>query len=93
MLPEQLQPLVWSQGVRSLDVDRDAEVLIHRVLAYGSLQDLTWLFRTYSERRIRRVFLTRPQPIYTKASFRFVKEQLLHSHVPRYATSYLKTVS
>lgn len=92
-IPKRLQSLVWSQNIRSLDAERDAALIIHRALAYGSISDLHWLFHRYPKARVRRIFLTKPEPIYTKAAFQFAVRELLRARPPRYVTPYLKTVS
>ena len=77
-IPKSLQPILWSQNVKTLDVDRDKVLIIHHVLAYGSLKDLKWLFLTYSKPRLRRVFLDHPMRVYSPSGLSFAVGPVLH---------------
>ncbi len=63
-IPKHLQSILWSQDVQSLDIRKDRDVIIFRVLAYGSVDDLRWLFKTYSRSTIAFVFASRPQRLF-----------------------------
>jgi len=90
-VPKRLQSIFWSQDVGSLDIDHDREIIILRVLAYGSVVDLRWLFRTYPRRTIERIFTSRPQRIFTRAGWRFVTDIIFRLRRRPYEQDYLKT--
>lgn len=71
--PAILQGTLWSMSVDQLDITTNRIYIIHQVLAYGTLDDLKWLFRAYPRETIRDVFLQAPIKIYTRAAFHFAK--------------------
>lgn len=90
-LPKQLQSILWSKNVHTIDPKRDKVAIIHHVLAYGSIDDLRWLFHTYPQRTIREVFVGHPVKIYTPPSFTFAKRALrVRRKLPE--TTYVKSV-
>jgi hypothetical protein len=90
VMPTSVQPLVWSKNIAGLDPKNDREVIINRVLAYGSLIDLRWLFRAYSKKAISSIFLRKPEKIYSKPSIAFVNRVLLKRHNPVTSGNYEK---
>lgn len=54
-LPKSLQAALWSYNLTNLDVKKDKKLIITQVLNYGVLQDIKWLFSTYSEQDIKEV--------------------------------------
>jgi len=76
-IPKELQGILWSRRLESLDLQRDKGYIIHQVLAYGSLEQVKWLFKVYSQKEASRVFLQRPKKLYTSQAFNFVKNYLL----------------
>jgi len=44
---------------------------------YGNLKQIEWLFKVYKENIIRKVFLEKPQNIYTPPAFYFIKNIIL----------------
>lgn len=77
-IPQFLQPVIWSVRIGDLDVKEDKILIINQVLAFGGLKELKWLFKTYSLKTIKRVFLEHPIKTYRPATFNFVKEILLN---------------
>lgn len=77
MIPVRFQPFLWSEHVQTLDPERDAGVIIHRLLAYGNMEAIRWLFARYGRQKITRTFLREPMNMYTKSSFHFTKNILL----------------
>lgn len=74
---KKLQPILWSTDVDKLDLERNKGYIINQVLIYGTLNEIKWLFDTYSKREVVRVFLTKPQKIYPKEVYYFVKNFIL----------------
>lgn len=51
-LPKQLGWLMWEADLRTLDVQRDGNAIIPRVLECGRLIDVQWVLKTYGRARI-----------------------------------------
>jgi hypothetical protein len=51
-LPSELHWLFWESAVDALEVERDANYLIPRILEFGRLADVSWVLRTYGKERI-----------------------------------------
>lgn len=77
--PADLQGVLWSKDIRNIDLARDRAYVINQVLAYGTLDHIRWLFRTYPRSVIRKTFTEQPAKIYSPAGFNFVKTILLTS--------------
>ena len=92
MLPQHFQALLWSQKLGSLDIAKDKALIIHHVLAYGSLEDIKWLFQIYSIRKIRDVFCKQPMRIYSKPCLLFVIQAILRIRRPIDSERYVKTL-
>lgn len=91
--PKSLQPLLWSQNVKTIDLEKDAASIIHRILAYGDLKDIKWLFKTYSRSTIIENFKKKPINIYTKPAFNFTVKTLLNIKQPLSKSKYVKNIS
>lgn len=76
-IPKKLQPILWSMDVKLLDIKRDKGYIINQVLIYGTLDEIKWLFDTYSKREVVRVFLAKPSKIYPKEVYFFIKNFIL----------------
>lgn len=76
-IPKKLQAVLWSTNVDLLDIKRDKGYIIHQILLYGLLEDIRWLFKTYTKKEIIDVFLHHPSKIYSKEAFHFVKNFIL----------------
>lgn len=76
-LPKYLQPILWSVGIDKLDPEKNKVYIIHQILAYGRMEDISWLFQNYSLEEIRQVFLAAPSKNYRPARFHFVRNFLL----------------
>ena len=78
IIPKHLQSVLWSTDVQKLDSEKDKTYIIHQVLIYGTLEDIRWLFQTYSKQEIRTVFLTVPYKNYPRVVFHFIKNYILN---------------
>lgn len=77
MIPASLQGTLWSANVNKLDLTKDKNYIMHQVLAYGTWEQLKWLFQAYRKEEITRVFIQNPTKNYLPVSFNFVKNILL----------------
>ena len=75
-LPASLQGVLWSSTITKLDLARDRTYIIHQILSHGRLEDIRWLFQTYSKEKILSEFHL-PYKAYRPARFHFVKTILL----------------
>lgn len=78
LIPASLQGVLWSQSTKQLDLQKDKTYIIHQILRFGNLEDIRWLKTAYDPETIRHTFLAIPQPVYSKASLRFVKNAILN---------------
>ena len=76
-VPRSLQPILWSKRVSKLDLQADRDYIIHQVLRYGTLGQIHWLLKTYTDKEARRVFLTHPLKIYSPSAFNFIARFIL----------------
>lgn len=65
-------------NVSKLNLERDKPYIVNQVLAYGTLDEIRWLMRTYGEKTVREVFLTQPIKVYTRPCFAFIKNALFN---------------
>ncbi len=77
MVPKRLQAVLWSVKTKNLDIIRDEGYIVNQILSLGSLENLKWLFNEYGKDRIRQIFLTKPQKVYSPANLNFVRRFLL----------------
>lgn len=90
MLPANLSTILWSKNLKNVDLAQDKVYIIHQVLAFGELEDIRWLFKTFTQDEIFKVFLESPQKVYTKSSFNFAKNIILKLKVGIDEKKYLK---
>lgn len=77
MVPKNLQGVLWSVDTDQLDLQKNKIYIIHQILAYGTWEQLKWLFSAYKPAEIADVFQNHPSNDYTKPAFNFVKNMLL----------------
>lgn len=77
-IPHSLQGVLWSADVNKLDLGKDKGYIIHQILCYGGLDEIRWLFKTYSEKEITRTFVSTPYKDYFPARFHYVKNIVLN---------------
>lgn len=75
--PKSLQAILWSSDVNQLDIEKNKGYIIHQLLMYGNLDELRWLFQTYSKRTVVDIFLSHPAKLYPKEMFPFIKDYIL----------------
>lgn len=76
-IPTSFQSILWSTNINKLNVEKDKEYIIHQFLTYATLDQLRWLFATYTKEEIIDTFIHRPIKMYPKETFHFVKNYLL----------------
>lgn len=76
-IAKNLQGVLWSRDISSLDLHKDKDYIIHQVLMFGSLSQIKWLRKTYGKKEIRKVFVKNPRKIYSPGAFNFIKNYLL----------------
>lgn len=92
MIPKNLQGVLWSMPVEDLDLQRNKNYIIHQILAYGTWENLKWLFKTYPKEEIGEVFLNHPEKDYTFPAFNFAKNILLNlNSMPVDQTLYVRS--
>jgi hypothetical protein len=52
-IPHGLKPYFQEYDIARLDITRDANLIIQRVLEFGTWDEIRWLFKTYRSKRIR----------------------------------------
>ena len=91
--PSNLQATLWSKKLSKLNLKKDKIYIIHQILAFGSLDQTSWLFKTFTRKEIIEVFSKHPQKIYTKSQFNFAKNIVLNLKLVLDEKKYLKTPS
>ena len=76
-IPKTLQGILWSVSVDKLDLEDDKNYIIHQVLAYGTLEQIKWLFNVYGRQEVKETFSNEPTRVYDQPSFIFVKNVVL----------------
>lgn len=90
-IPTTFQGILWSKGVQKLDLKRDRNYIIHQTLALGTLENITWLFKTFPRKEISQIFVKYPHKVYNKSSFNFAKNILLDLTAKLDEKKYIKT--
>ena len=85
-----MQGIFWSRDVKGLDFERDKNYIIHQVLMYGSLEDISWLKEKYQSDEIKNVFIRQPQKIYTPEALNFISKIILDLKEKIDSSKYLK---
>ena len=51
-LPRKLQAKLGSSDLQNVGVRRDKTMIIHKVLAYGTMDDIHWLVGEYGKKKV-----------------------------------------
>jgi len=81
-IPSSLQSIFWSVRLEDLDLEKDKVYIINQTLSYGGLEELRWLFKTYPQETIKKIFINQPIKTYRAPTFNFVKKILLGIEEP-----------
>ena len=69
-IPSGLWPHFQEYDVRTLDLDRDANLIIQRTLEYGTWDEVRWLFGTYGGSRIRTFVQERVERLLSRVTWK-----------------------
>jgi len=75
-LPKRFQSVLWSVNIDHLNLDRDKYYIIHQILSFGSLDDISWLINIYPRKEIVEIFMVAFKD-YSRPRFYFVKDAIL----------------
>jgi hypothetical protein len=64
-----MKSLFWNVDFEKLEVVRDADFILTRVLERGILTEVHWAVRVYGLKRIRRFFRSAPRPELSRRTF------------------------
>lgn len=70
-IPSGLWPHFQEYDVRTLDLDRDANLIIQRTLEYGTWDEVRWLFGIYGGPRIRTFVRERGERMLSRVTFNY----------------------
>ncbi len=70
-IPKTLAPYFQEYEFSTLDIEKDADLIIGRTLEFGGSVELKWLFKTYGSRRIKEFVRTRGYRILSKRGFNY----------------------
>ncbi|HBF67387.1 MAG TPA: hypothetical protein DDW36_03115 [Candidatus Magasanikbacteria bacterium] len=69
-----LNRLFWFTDPKQLDITKDKTLIIHHTLAFGSVEDIRYLFRLYSKQTIKRIFKQGKKGLYPPPAFAFARQ-------------------
>ena len=75
-LPKKLQSTLWSANINHLNFYQDKYYIIHQILSFGSLDEISWLFSNYPKKEIIEVFMVSYKD-YFRPRFYFIKDALM----------------
>lgn len=70
-IPAGLRPHFQEYDIRTLDIERDANLIIQRTLEHGTWEEVRWLFRTYGGSRIRSFVQERGERLLSRVTFSY----------------------
>jgi hypothetical protein len=70
-IPTGLKPYFQEYDIAQLDLTRDANLIIQRVLEFGTWDEIRWLFVTYGSKRIRLFLRERGQRLLRPVTFNY----------------------
>ncbi|HVK87857.1 MAG TPA: hypothetical protein VM513_27245 [Kofleriaceae bacterium] len=82
-VPRAMESLFWNVDIAQLDVQRDADFILTRILERGRMVDVDWAIARYGVERIHRYFRTAPRPELSRRTIRFWKV-VLHAQEERW---------
>jgi hypothetical protein len=66
-----IAPYFQEYDFSSLDIEKDAELIIGRTLEFGTREELKWLFKTYGAQRIKEFVRARGYRVLSKRGFNY----------------------
>ncbi len=52
-LPSQFSYLFPEFDIKSIDLDKHSDIVIERILRYGGVKEIRWLFKNYSKEKVK----------------------------------------
>ena len=75
-LPSGLRPYFQEYDSHSLDLDRDANLIIQRTLEYGTWEEVRWLFGIYGGSQILTFVQERGERLLSRVTFNYWRKLL-----------------
>lgn len=75
-LPKNLQSVLWSANVDGLNLESDKYYIIHQILSFGNLENISWLINNYAKKEVVEVFMQSFKD-YSRSRFYLVKDAIL----------------
>lgn len=75
-IPNGLRPHFQEYDPQTLDLDRDAALIIQRMLEYGTWDEVRWLFRAYGRPRVRTFVRERGERMLSRVTFNYWRKLL-----------------
>ena len=75
-IPIGLKPYFQEYDIARLNITRDANLIIQRVLEFGTWDELRWLFETYRSKRIRLFLRERGERLLKPVTFTYWRKLL-----------------
>ncbi|MBI4252807.1 hypothetical protein HY623_01345 [Candidatus Uhrbacteria bacterium] len=72
-IPKNWRPFFWFCDPEKIDLTQDRYIVIHTLLAYGSIADIRQLEAVYGKRSMRASFLKPYRGFYSAPAFSFAK--------------------
>ena len=91
-IPHSWQGLLWSRDIEGLDWDHDKVFIIHQVLMYGTLDQISQLVEKYGRENVQHIFVQSPKKVYTSPAFHFIKNYLLMVDVELDPAKYVRSI-
>ena len=75
-IPSELRPHFQEYDLQSLDLDRDADLIIQRTLEYGTWDEIRWLVASYGADRIQTFVRVRGERMLSRVTFNYWRKLL-----------------
>jgi hypothetical protein len=72
-LPKTWVPFFWFCNPKKLDLKQDRHLIVHTLLAFGTLKNIMELIKIYGQRNVRASFLKPYGGLYSVPAFSFAK--------------------
>lgn len=72
-IPKRLGPYFQEYDVKTLNLERDANIIIQRTLEFGTVREIQWLFRVYGKARVQRFLRELGQRGLSRRAFHYWK--------------------
>lgn len=73
MIPEYIQPFLWSYDIAKMDLQKNKKIIILNILNLGDEKSVKWLFDVYKKEEIKKVVENSSLGEWNKKSLNFWK--------------------